>query len=131
MTTSAASTPEAFVPVLVQIVLALAIAVGLIVVSHIFGQRMRVRSKFKDMPYECGLPMVGNAHPRFSVKFYLAAMLFIIFDIEVVFMFPLALVYRKLISYGVPVLMPLLAFLLVLAVGLVYELRKGALEWER
>jgi len=129
--THAATTPEAFVPVLVQIVLALAIAVGLIVVSHIFGQRTRKRSQYKDMPYECGLPMTGNAHPRFSVKFYLTAMLFIIFDIEVVFMFPLAIVYRNLISIGVPILLPLLSFIIVMVVGLVYELKKGALEWDR
>lgn len=131
MTTLAVSTPESFAPVLVQIALALAIAVGLIVVSHIFGQRLRKKNPYKDMPYECGLPMQGSAHPRFSVKFYTAAMLFIIFDIEVVFMFPLALVYRKLLSIGVPILVPSLVFIAVLVVGLVYELRKGALEWER
>ncbi|MFA5257090.1 MAG: NADH-quinone oxidoreductase subunit A [Opitutales bacterium] len=131
MMTQAATTPEAFAPVLVQIVLALSIAVGLILVSHIFGQRARVKNKYKDTPYECGLPMRGPAHPRFSVKFYLAAMLFILFDIEVVFLFPLAVVYRKLLSIGVPILPPLLAFLFVLVVGLVYELKKGALEWDR
>ena len=132
MITQAATTPEAFAPVLVQILLALAIAVGLIVVSHIFGQRAsaKAKSRFKDMPYECGLPMPGQPHPRFGVKFYMTAMLFIIFDIEVVYLFPLALVYRKLLEFGVPILLPLMAFLLVLVVGLVYEIKKGALKWD-
>lgn len=130
MMSQAATSPEAFVPVIVQLLLALAIAVGLIVVSHIFGQRARAKSRFKDMPYECGLPMPGQAHPRFGVKFYLTAMLFIIFDIEVVYMFPLALVYRSLLSVGIPILAPLMVFILVLVVGLVYELKKGALKWD-
>jgi NADH-quinone oxidoreductase subunit A len=124
------TTPESFVPVLVQLVLAVAIAVGLIVVSHIFGQRSR-GNKYKDMPYECGLPMPGRAHPRFAVKFYVTAMLFIIFDIEVVFLFPLALVYRDLVGAGVSILVPALVFVAVLTVGLYYELRKKATEWER
>lgn len=130
MITQAATTPEAFAPVLVQILLAIAIAVGLIVVSHIFGQRTKAKSKFKDMPYECGLPMPGQPHPRFGVKFYLTAMLFIIFDIEVVYLFPLALVYRKLLEVGVPILLPLMAFLMILVVGLLYEIKKGALKWD-
>lgn len=130
MNAQAVTTPEAFAPVLVQILLALAIAVGLIVVSHIFGQRSRAKSQFKDMPYECGLPMSGQAHPRFGIKFYLTAMLFIIFDIEVVYLFPLALVYRRLLEVGVPILLPLMAFLLVLVVGLIYEIKKGALKWD-
>ena len=130
MISHAATSPEAFTPVIVQLLLALAIAVGLIVVSHIFGQRPKAPSKFVDMPYECGLPMPGNAHPRFGVKFYLVAMLFIVFDIEVVYLFPLAPVYRSLIKAGVPILVPLLVFLAVLAVGIVYEIRKGALKWD-
>ena len=113
-----------------QILLAVAIAVGLIVASHIFGQRDKVKSSFKDMPYECGLPMLGLAHPRFGVKFYLTAMLFILFDIEVVYLFPMALVYRTLLQIGVPILLPLLVFIAVLVVGLVYEIRKGALKWD-
>jgi NADH-quinone oxidoreductase subunit A len=129
--TEVATTPQSLIPVLVQIILALGIAVGLITVSHIFGQRPRKKSPVKDEAYECGLPMPGNPHPRFGVKFYLTAMLFIVFDIEVVFMFPLAIVYRDLVASGVSILFPVLAFIAVLAVGLVYEIRKGALEWDR
>ena len=124
------STPESFAPVLLQILLAIAIAVGLIVASHIFGQRVKKLSTFAGTPYECGLPAQGNPHPRFGVKFYVTAMLFILFDIEVVFLFPMATVYRALIAAGVPILVPVLFFVLVLTVGLVYEIRKGALKWE-
>ena len=130
MISQAATSPEAFVPVIVLFVLALAIAVGLIVASHIFGQRPKAPSKFVDAPYECGLPMPGGAHPRFGVKFYLVAMLFVIFDIEVVYLFPLAPVYRSLIHAGAPILVPLLVFIAVLAVGIIYEIRKGALKWD-
>ncbi|HNX05308.1 MAG TPA: NADH-quinone oxidoreductase subunit A [Opitutales bacterium] len=130
MIQQAATTPESFIPVLLQILLAVAIAVGLIVVSHIFGQRVTKRSEFAGTPYECGLPAQGNPHPRFAVKFYLTAMLFIIFDIEVVYLFPMATVYRSLIAAGIPILMPVLFFVLVLVAGLVYEIRKGALKWE-
>ena len=130
MIPQAATSSEAFAPVLVMLVLAIAIAVGLIVASHIFGQRARAKSSFKDMPYECGLPMPGQAHPRFGVKFYLTAMLFILFDIEVVYLFPMALVYRRLLEVGVPILLPLMFFLMILVVGLVYEIKKGALKWD-
>ena len=125
------STHAAYAPVLVQIALALGIAVGLITVSHLFGQRTRKKSKIKDTPYECGLEAQGSPHPRFSVKFYVTAMLFIIFDIEVVFLFPWVLVYRDFLMAGIPILLPVLFFLGVLVTGLVYELKKGALEWER
>lgn len=124
-------THAAFVPVLIQILLALAIAGGLITASHIFGQRIRNKSKLKDTPYECGVEAIGSPHPRFSVKFYVTAMLFIIFDIEVVFLVPWALVYRDLLKAGIPILLPILFFLGVLVTGLFYELKKGALEWER
>lgn len=131
MISQATTTPEAFAPVLVQIVLGVLIAVGLIVASHMFGQRARNMSSVCGTPYECGVPMAGQAHPRLGVKFYLTAMLFIVFDIEVVFLFPLAPVYRTLLEIGVPILAPLLVFLLVLVAGLVYEIKKGALKWER
>jgi NADH-quinone oxidoreductase subunit A len=75
--------------------------------------------------------MEGKAHPRFTVKFYITAMLFIIFDIEVVFMIPWAMIYRDFLAAHVSILFPILFFILVLVVGLVYELKKGGLEWER
>jgi NADH-quinone oxidoreductase subunit A len=119
-----------FAPVLLQIGIAVTIAVGIIAVSHIFGQRAR-GSKIKDSAYECGVPTDGAVQTRFSVKFYLTAMLFILFDIEVVFLLPWTVIYREFLSIGVPVLLPGLFFISLLVVGLIYELRKGALDWEK
>jgi NADH-quinone oxidoreductase subunit A len=119
-----------YLPVLVQVSLASAMAAGIIAASHLFGQRAR-GSRIKDAAYECGVPADGKVHTRFSVKFYLTAMLFILFDIEVVFLVPWAIVYREFLSYGVPILLPGLFFIGLLVVGLIYELRKGALDWER
>ena len=119
-----------YLPVLVQIVLALAISTGLLAVSHLFGQRAR-KSKIKDSPYECGMLPEGEAHSRFSIKFYVTAMLFIIFDVEVVFLVPWVLVYREFLHVGIPILSPVLFFIGVLVIGLLYEIKKGALEWEK
>lgn len=120
---------EAYVPVLIQIVFAVVLAAGIIVASHIFGQRSR-GNYIKDKAYECGLPSLGKKHPRFGVKFYVVAMLFILFDIEVVFLVPWVLVYREFIVAQLPILLPVLFFLVILTVGVVYELKKGGLKWE-
>jgi len=119
-----------YIPVLIQLGLALGIGVAVLIVSQIMGQR-GPRNKFKDSAYECGLPPEGERAARFSVKFYLTAMLFILFDIEIVFLIPWVLVYRDFLSNHLPILMPVLFFLLLLVAGLVYEIRKGALEWDR
>jgi len=124
-------TLESFLPILVQAVLALVIAVTVIGASHLFGQRIRKHSRFKGTPYECGVPSEGLTNTRFSVKFYVTAMLFILFDIEIVFLIPWAVVYRDFISQSIPILLPILFFLVVLIVGLFYEMKKGALEWEK
>lgn len=119
-----------YLPVLVQLTIATGIALSIILVSHIFGQRART-NKIKDSAYECGIIMEGKAHPRFSVKFYVTAMLFILFDVEVVFLIPWVLVYRDFLAAQIPILMPILFFLFVLVLGLVYEIKKGGLKWER
>ncbi len=119
-----------FVPVLIQVVIALGVPIVILVASHIFGQRAS-GNYAKDAPYECGIPSVGNAQPQFSVKFYVVAMLFILFDIEVVFLFPWVLVFRDLMASGIPALLPMLFFLGVLTLGLAYEYKKKGLEWER
>tara|TARA_B100001248_G_C27398514_1_gene467729 strand:+ start:5546 stop:5923 length:378 start_codon:yes stop_codon:yes gene_type:complete len=124
------SSIESYIPVFIQFSLALGIAVAILVASIVFGQRAR-NSSIKNSPYECGMLSEGRVHPRFSVKFYVTAMLFIIFDIEVVFLLPWALVHRELLAANIPIVLPILFFLLVLTVGLIYELRKGALEWQK
>jgi NADH-quinone oxidoreductase subunit A len=120
----------AYLPILVQVVLAAAITIGIITASHLFGQRFR-KNAIKDTAYECGVPTDGSTHTRFSVKFYVTAMLFILFDIEVVFLIPWTFVYRDFLAHHIAILSPMLFFLGVLVLGLFYEVKKGALEWEK
>ena len=102
---------------------------GILFASHLFGQRATA-GKIKDSPYECGMLAAGSGHARFAVKFYVTAMLFILFDIEVVFLIPWVLVFREFLAVSLPILLPVFFFLAVLIIGLVYELKKGAIEWE-
>jgi NADH-quinone oxidoreductase subunit A len=119
-----------YLPALVQIVLGLSIPAIILIVSHVFGQRAK-GNYIKDKAYECGLPMEGKPHPRFAVKFYVTAMLFILFDIEVVFLVPWALVYREFLAAGIPITAATAVFLGVLVLGLAYEFKRGALEWDK
>ena len=119
-----------YLPALVQIVLGLAIPAVILIVSHVFGQRAK-GNYIKDKAYECGLPMEGKPHPRFAVKFYVTAMLFILFDIEVVFLVPWALVYREFLAAGIAITAATAVFLGTLVLGLAYEVKRGALEWDK
>ena len=121
--------PE-YLPVLLQILLALGMGVGILVASHIFGQKAR-HSKIKDSPYECGLASEVESETRYSVKFYITAMLFILFDIDVVFLIPWVLTHRDLVAAGIPILGPMMFFTFILVIGLIYELKSGALKWEK
>jgi NADH-quinone oxidoreductase subunit A len=120
----------AYLPFLLQAFLAGAITVAVIVASHLFGQRAR-HTAIKDSSYECGVPSAGPIHTRFSVKFYLTALLFMLFDLEVVILVPWTFVYREFLAWHIAILGPILFFLGVLVLGLFYEIRKGALEWEK
>ena len=119
-----------YLPVLIQAALGLALPIGILAASHLFGQRAK-GNYIKDKAYECGLPMEGKPHPRFAVKFYVTAMLFILFDIEVVFLVPWALVYREFLAAGIAITAATAVFLGVLVLGLAYEFKRGALEWEK
>lgn len=119
-----------YLPFLIQAVLAAGIAGLIIGATHLLGQRSR-KNSIKDTAYECGVPSEGVVHSRFSVKFYVTAMLFIIFDIEVVFLIPLTFVYREFLANHITILGPVLFFVGVLVLGLFYEIKKGALEWEK
>jgi len=92
------SYPELYFPVLLQVVIAMAVAGGMLGISYLLGKR--VRNRIKDMPYESGIVPTGDARHPFSVKFYLVAMLFIVFDIESIFLYPWAVVYRELKIFG-------------------------------
>lgn len=119
-----------YYPILVQISIASAMGAVILVASHVFGQR-GTPTAIKDSPYECGMLAEGSGYARFAVKFYITAMLFILFDIEVVFLIPWVLVFREFLAVQLPILLPVFFFLFVLILGLVYELKKGAIEWEK
>ncbi|MDZ7638942.1 MAG: NADH-quinone oxidoreductase subunit A [Bryobacterales bacterium] len=117
---------ELYFPFLLQIGIAFVLAAGLVGASAILGNRLK--NKVKDMPYECGIVPTGDARQSFSVKFYLVAMLFILFDIEVIFLFPWAVVFRQL---GLLAFFSMLVFVLLILVGFFYIWKKGALDWSK
>jgi len=115
---------ELYFPILVQVVIAIAVAAGLIGASALLGKR--ARSPLKDTPYESGMAPVGSAAERFSVKFYLVGMIFILFDIEAVFLYPWAVVYRELKLFG---FFEMFVFVGLVLIGFFYVWKKGALDW--
>src|SRR5436305_15256762 len=115
---------DLYFPVLVQVVIAIAVACGLIGVSAILGKK--AKSPQKDMPYESGMIPVGSARERFSVKFYLVGMVFILFDIEAIFLYPWAVVYRQLKLFAFA---EMFIFVALIMVGFFYVWKKGALDW--
>ena len=119
-----------YLPVGLQIIVAVGFAVSALAVSVLLGKTGR-RNATKDTAYECGMVPQGEVQPRFSVKFYLVAMLFILFDLEIVFMYPWAVVYRDMIRHSSTIFWSMLSFVSILMVGYVYALRKGVLDWKR
>jgi NADH-quinone oxidoreductase subunit A len=119
-----------YLPVLLQLVVAVGFAASALIVSVLIGKSGR-RNRIKDSAYECGMIPQGEVQPRFSVKFYLIAMLFILFDLEIVFMYPWAVVYRDMIRHSSVIFWSMLSFVSILVVGYVYALRKGVLDWKR
>src|SRR5713226_460122 len=118
-----------YLPVLLQIIVALAFAASALLVSVLVGKTGR-RTPTKDSAYECGMLPQGEAPPRFSVKFYLVAMLFILFDLEIVFMYPWAVFYRESIKQSGLIFLSMLSFIAFLLVGYVYAVKKGVLNWK-
>lgn len=122
--------PAAYLPFLIQALLAAAITGVVIGASHLLGQRAK-HTKIKDSAYECGIPSEGVVHTRFSVKFYLTALLFMLFDLEIVILVPWTFIYREFLANQIAILGPILFFIGVLVLSLFYEIKKGALEWEK
>jgi NADH-quinone oxidoreductase subunit A len=114
-----------YIPVLAMLALSALVPGIFLAVSALFSPRRP--SAAKEQPFECGNVSSGPAWGRFSVKFYLTAILFIVFDVEVVFLYPWALLFRRLGVFG---FVEMMIFLFVLTLGLVYVWRKGALEWD-
>ena len=119
-----------YIPVLLQIIVAIGFAVSALGMSVILGKTGR-HNRIKDSAYECGMVPQGEVPPRFSVKFYLVAMLFILFDLEIVFMYPWAVVYKDAIRQSTLIFWSMLSFISILMVGYVYALKKGALDWKK
>src|SRR5271157_5477694 len=115
---------DLYIPILVQVLVAMALAAGLLTASFVLGKR--VRNRVKDIPYESGITPTGDARHRFSVKFYLVAMLFILFDIEAIFLYPWVVVYRELKMFG---FVEMLVFVALILAGFFYIWKKGALDW--
>lgn len=121
---------RAYVPLLMLIAFVAFNAVMMVALSHLLQANRP--TKVKAQPYESGMPHLGTAHERFDIKFYLVAVIFIVFDIEVVFMMPWAIAFRQLDVFGLGMLGALIemgVFVLILAVGYLYVYKRGALEW--
>ena len=121
-----------YIPVLFLLAAAIGFAGGTLVLSVLLGKYGR-RTKAKDTPYECGKDPIGEGTPRFSVKFYLVAMLFILFDIEVVFLYPWAVVYREMLADHATrnlIFGSMVSFLIILFAGYLYALQKKAFDWK-
>lgn len=121
---------EAYLPVLLQILLAGGFAVVTLLLSVLLG-RSAPRNPVKDSAYECGMLPQGGGQPRFSVKFYIVAMLFVLFDIEVVFLYPWAVIFRDHVAaWGAGIFWWMLSFVGILLVAFAYAWKKGALRWD-
>ncbi len=115
---------QTWFPVAVQILIAMAVASAMIGFSYLLGKK--VKNKVKDMPYESGMAPTGDARHRFSVKFYLVAMLFILFDIEAIFLYPWVVVFRELRMFA---FLEMLVFVILILCGFFYIWKKGVLDW--
>jgi len=121
-----------YLPILLQVIVAIRFASVALFMSILVG-RVGRRNPTKDSAYECGMVPQGEKQPRFSVKFYLVAMLFILFDIEIVFLYPWAVVYQDYIaqSGSLAILGSMVGFLTILMIGFLYAIKKGALDWKK
>ncbi len=119
------STPSDYLPILLQFGLALAFVIAVMLITHLVGPKRKGKDKLE--PFECGIEPTGNARQPYSVKYFLVAILFVLFDVEVIFMYPWAVNFKSLGMTGFIEMILFVAFLLL---GFYYILKKGALEWE-
>ena len=120
-----------FLPILIQVGIVLGFGISALLISVLLGKSAK-RTPMKDSAYECGMLPQGEAQPRFSVKFYLVAMLFILFDIEVVFLYPWAVNFKAMLhTHGSTIFWSMAGFLALVTVGYVYAIRKGVLDWKK
>lgn len=119
------STVINYLPIIFQIIVALGFVVGTMAVTHLIGPRRKTSDKL--IPFESGIKSVGNARQPFSIKYFLVAILFVLFDVEVIFMYPWAINFR---DFGVNGLIEMFIFMGTLLLGFIYIIKKGALDWE-
>lgn len=119
-----------FLPLLAMMAIGLAVGTILITANLLFGNKDTLAIKQKFDVYECGVPASGNARQQFSVRYYVVGIVFLLFDVEVVFLYPWAVTYRKFLSTGSFVLLEMIVFLVILFIGYIYLLRKKGLDWE-
>ena len=119
---------ENYFPIIIVFLVAAGFAFVSLIGTHLFGPR--VPNKVKMMPYESGIDQVGDTRIRFSIRFFLIALLFIIFDIEIGFLYPSAVVFKDFLSAGPFIFFEMVVFLAILAFGFIYVWRNGALDWE-
>jgi NADH-quinone oxidoreductase subunit A len=119
---------QPYIPILLLIAFVVVNAILMLGLSHVLSSYRR--TPVKIAPYESGMPVLGDARERFSVKFYMVAMLFIIFDIETVFMIPWAVAFRQLGDMAGMLIIEMFVFIVILAVGYVYIWKRGALQWD-
>ena len=122
-----------YLPLLIHLIVAGALASAIVVLSWFIGYRRPTRAKMS--PYECGMAPVGDARERFSVKFYMVAMLFILFDVEAIFLYPWAYIYRDFVKLTGPAhwygFVEMMVYIAILLVGYLYLWKKGALDWHK
>ena len=117
-----------YIPVLILMAIGLTIGGVIIILSSLLGPQ--IRNRIKDSPFECGVPAYKDAKHRFSVRFYMVAILFLLFDVEAIFFYPWAVVFKKYLAINSFILVEMAFFVGILLVGYFYVLRKGALEWD-
>ena len=116
--------PQSFIPILILLGLAVGMAGTILLLNSVLGPKLRTRKKLEI--YESGVPLLDASHKRMSIQFFVIAMVFILFDVEIAFLYPFALVFREA---GWPLFVEMFSFLLVLAVGYAYIWKKGAFDW--
>ncbi len=119
------STPQDYLPILIQLIVAAGFGVGTIIITHLIGPKVRTENKWGA--FESGVEVIGNARQPFSIKYFIVAILFVIFDIEVIFMYPWAVNFRE---FGLSGLIEMFVFMGLLLLGFIYIIKRKALEWD-
>jgi NADH-quinone oxidoreductase subunit A len=119
-----------YLPILILMAIGATIGVVLIAANYFLGARVRENLKQHYDAYECGVPPVGNARQQFSVRYYLVGIVFLLFDVEVVFMYPWAIVYKKFLTQGPFILLQMVTFFVILLAGYFYLLGRKGLDWD-